>query len=615
MTAFRRLTKVVDIGGIPLGGNNPVRIQSMTNTNTLDTGATVRQIIALHQAGVHYVRMTAMNIREAENLAEIKRTLHSKGIQIPLVADVHFNPEIAKIAARHVEKVRINPGNYGGMLPVKEYSEKEYITSFEKARKEFVDLLHVCRENNTALRIGVNHGSLSPRIVSKYGDTPAGMVESAMEFLRICEEERFTNVVVSLKSSNTRLMVQANLLMVKEMDEAGMNYPLHLGVTEAGNEEDGRIKSAVGIGMLLANGIGDTIRVSLTEDPVREIPVAKNLAEFFTCKEIAVTGQVIPIVEKTMEFSKRESSVREIIGGKNPPVVIVSVGLNEVEKLFDKSDQNPDFIFVRDEPVSAQITFDAGIIQNYAVWINGNTESKKVFPILSAEEYLLEGKKSHLLNFVNVTKRDLSDEFVKRIQADKTIVLVSNAKDGNSYHAHFALFEKLQELNPDVPLIIRQVCKDADFESFLLKSSVHAGGLFLSGMGDGIWLEPVPPVDAVKVKTVSFGILQAVRARITTTEFISCPSCGRTMFDIEKVSLKVKRKMAHLTGLKIAVMGCIVNGPGEMADADYGYIGGARGKVSLFKGKKLVKKDVPESTALDELVKLIKDYGDWKEPE
>lgn len=615
MTAFRRLTKAVDIGGIPLGGNYPVRIQSMTNTPTLDTKATVRQITALHHAGAHYVRMTVTNIREAENLAEIKKALNSQGIQIPLVADVHFNPEIAKIAARLVEKVRINPGNFGGMLPVKEYSEKEYNILFEKAGKEFIDLLQVCREHNTALRIGVNHGSLSPRIVSKYGDTPSGMVESAMEFLRICEEERFSNVVVSLKSSNTRLMVLANLLMVKEMDEAGMNYPLHLGVTEAGNEEDGRIRSAVGIGMLLANGIGDTIRVSLTEDPVNEIPVAKNLAELFTCREIAAAGQLRPVGKRAMEFSKRESSAGENNRGKNPPFVIVSTGFNEAEKLFDKKDQKPDFLFVGDEPVTNQLIFDAGIIQNYAAWINGNKESKRVYPVMSAEEYLLEGEKSHILNFVNVTIKDIAEEFVKRVQADKTMVLVSNAKEGNGYHTHFDLFEKLQELNLEVPVIIRQVLEVSDYETFLLKASVHAGSLFLSGMGDGIWLEASPNFIPERVRTVSFGILQAARARISTTEFISCPSCGRTMFDIEEVTLKVKRKMAHLTGLKIAVMGCIVNGPGEMADADYGYIGGARGKVNLFKGRKLCKKDVPEATALEELVKLIKDNGDWKDPE
>ena len=615
MTGFRRKTKVVTIGGVPLGGDYPVRIQSMTNTSTLDTNATVEQIIALHRAGSHYVRMTVMSLREAENLAEIKKMLNALGIEIPLVADVHFNPSIAKTAARIVEKVRINPGNFGGILPAKEYSEQEFISSFEKARKEFVELLDICKKHKTALRIGVNHGSLSPRMISKFGDTPEGMVESAMEFLHICEEMNFHNVVVSLKSSNTRLMILANLLMAGEMDKAGMNYPLHLGVTEAGSEEDGRVKSAAGIGLLLVKGIGDTIRVSLTEDSVREIPVARKLVEYYACTKIAEKDRFSGVMESISDFRKRTSGKRANIGGSNPPVVMVSAHGEGLERLLHKKDQVPDYLFAQSWSDTFSLPSGVGVIQNYSGWLSENQNNEKVFPILTAQEYSHGLKKSPVLNFIQITAEDISKNFTHRIQADETAVLVSVAEPGNGYWAHLEVFEKLRELNCDVPVIISQYYREIDFEAILLKSAVDAGGLFMEGMGDGIWLHTEPPVDIEKINSVSFSVLQAARARISKTEFISCPSCGRTMFPIEEVTARVKSRMSHLKGLKIAVMGCIVNGPGEMADADYGYIGGPGGRVNLYKGKKLVKKDIPADKALDELVRLIKDNRDWTNPE
>lgn len=612
MTGFRRKTKVVTIGGIPLGGDYPVRIQSMTNTNTLDTQATVRQIIDLSKAGADYVRMTVRSTKEAENLSEIKKSLLFHGIKIPLVADVHFNPAIAEIAAHLVEKVRINPGNYSESKQQKDFSAEQSALDYEMLRDKFRSLIKICKEHGTALRIGVNHGSLSQRMVSKFGDTPAGMVESAMEFLRICEEEKFDQVVISLKSSNTRMMVLANQMMVAEMDRQHMNYPLHLGVTEAGNDEDGRIKSAAGIGLLLAQGIGDTIRVSLTEDPVKEIPVAKKLVAYYSGMTICEKeGSMDSIQPKVFEFRKRISRKVEGIGGDQVPVVIADLSVFEETGniLFKNEDQTPEFVYAGDRLASGN-----HIILDYNNWLEEPVNAQKCFPLLSYDEYLLKGERSPRINFIEIAETFITPEFIKSLREDQTIVLVLNSENESGYHGQKRAFEKLNQLNCDVPVIIKRIYDAVDTESFMIKAAADVGGLFIEGFGDGIWIAAGKEIHAEIVNSVSFSVLQASRARISKTEFISCPSCGRTQFDLEEVTNRIKKRTSHLKGLKIAIMGCFVNGPGEMADADYGYVGGGKGKVNLYKGHQLVKKDIPEDRSIEELIELIKDSGDWTEP-
>jgi (E)-4-hydroxy-3-methylbut-2-enyl-diphosphate synthase len=612
MTGFRRKTKVVTIGGIPLGGDYPVRVQSMTNTNTLDTEATVRQIIDLSNAGADYVRMTVRSTKEAENLSEIKKSLLSQGIKTPLVADVHFNPAIAEIAARLVEKVRINPGNYSESKTQKDFSAEQFALDYEMLRHKFRSLLKICKEYGTALRIGVNHGSLSQRMVSKFGDTSAGMVESAMEFLRICEEEDFYQVVISLKSSNTRMMVLANQMMVAEMDRQHMNYPLHLGVTEAGNDEDGRIKSAAGIGLLLAQGIGDTIRVSLTEDPVKEIPVAKKLVAYYSGMTIGEKEGSMGSNQPTVfEFRKRISRKVEGIGGDQVPVVIADLSAFEEKGhiLFKNEDQTPEFVYVGDKIASGN-----HLILDYHKWLDEPANAQKYSPLLSYDEYLLIGVRSPRINFIEITETFITPEFIKSLREDQTIVLVLNSENESGYHGQKRAFEKLNQLNCDVPVIIKRIYDAVDTESFMIKAAADVGGLFIEGFGDGIWIATGKEIHAEIVNSVSFSVLQASRARISKTEFISCPSCGRTQFDLEEVTNRIKKRTSHLKGLKIAIMGCFVNGPGEMADADYGYVGGGIGKVNLYKGHQLVKKDIPEGKSIEELIELIKESGDWTEP-
>jgi (E)-4-hydroxy-3-methylbut-2-enyl-diphosphate synthase len=612
MTGFRRKTKVVTIGGIPLGGDYPVRIQSMTNTNTLDTEATVRQIIDLSNAGADYVRMTVRSTKEAENLSEIKKSLLSQGIKTPLVADVHFNPAIAEIAARIVEKVRINPGNYSESKQQKDFSAEQFALDYEILRDKFRSLLKICKAHGTALRIGVNHGSLSQRMVSKFGDTPAGMVESAMEFLRICEEEKFQQIVISLKSSNTRMMVLANQMMVAEMDRHDMNYPLHLGVTEAGNDEDGRIKSAAGIGLLLAQGIGDTIRVSLTEDPVKEIPVTKKLVAYYSGMTIGEKeGSMDSIQPKVFEFRKRISRKVEEIGGEQVPVVIADLSVFEETRniLFKNKDQTPEFVYAGDKIASKY-----NLIWDYHKWLEEPENAQKCFPLLTYGEYLTKSKKSPRINFVEISESVITGDFVESISSDQSIILVLNSEEESGYHGQKRAFEKLNQLNCDVPVIIKRKYDEADTESFMIKAAADVGGLFIEGFGDGIWIAAGKEIHAEVVNSVSFSVLQASRARISKTEFISCPSCGRTQFDLEEVTNRIKKRTSHLKGLKIAIMGCFVNGPGEMADADYGYVGGGKGKVNLYKGHQLVKKDIPEDRSIEDLIELIKDSGDWTEP-
>jgi (E)-4-hydroxy-3-methylbut-2-enyl-diphosphate synthase len=532
----RRLSSVVQIGKTPLGGEHPIRIQSMANVPTMDTWAAVAQAIRMIEAGAEYLRFTAQGEREAKNLRHIREVLNQRGYTTPLIADIHFSAKVADAAAREVEKVRINPGNYA--------------PAPELMRKRFSSLLHICRENHTAIRIGVNHGSLSERIMNRYGDTPEGMIASCMEFLEICREEDFTDVVVSVKASNTVVMVKTFRLLVKEMECRGMKYPLHLGLTEAGDGEDGRIKSAVGIGALLADGIGDTIRVSLSEEPEREIPVARILLNYIEEREGHAPIDAHPAPGYNHLAMERCISRRVgEIGGGQPPVVL-------------------------------------------------STEMLNTYPSV---------------RFVPITWKNLTDEIIRSLSDEDTpVVAVLSSNHPNPLGEMRAAIHRLVAAGCDVPLILRRDYRENDPESLMLKASVDFGTLLLDGFGDGLMMtnEGAATMDTTRLL---YGILQATRLRITKAEYISCPGCGRTLYDLQTTIARVKAATSHLKGLKIGIMGCIVNGPGEMADADYGYVGAGQGKINLYKGKQCILKGIPESKAVECLVQLIKDNGDWKD--
>jgi (E)-4-hydroxy-3-methylbut-2-enyl-diphosphate synthase len=597
LTTYSRFkTQVVHIGNIPMGGHNPIRIQSMTNTNTLDTEATVSQAIRMIEAGSEYVRIATPGIKEAENLAKIKKELKNRGYETPLIADVHFNPAVAEIAAGIVEKVRINPGNYTDRKKADGsiYSEEEYNRELENIRERIAPLLKICKEHGTVIRIGTNHGSLSDRIVQRFGDTPSGMVESALEFIRICEEFDFRNIVLSMKASNTRVMITANRLLVHRMMKDGMNYPLHIGVTEAGSGNDGRIRSAVGIGALLEDGIGDTIRVSLTEEPEAEIPVAKIL----TGRYVSRGGHdTIKEIEKSpvnpFEFHKHFTNEVLNIGKNNFPVVI--------------SEQNTehqncaDYVFLKQEEKTENGIIDA------SQW---HRSLQGIYPVFYADEFLHSKKKSPLLNFVTVSAPDLTDAFIDKIKNDLTAVLVLESENKNAAPEIRRMVIELIEKHCKNPVIVKRHYSNLETDEFIIAASADAGLLLADGLCDGIWLtaENIPAEVSEKI---SFDILQAAGARIYKTEYISCPTCGRTQFNIFETLLRIKQFTGHLKGLKIAVMGCIVNGPGEMADADYGYVGGTPGKINLYKGKDLVRRNIEEKDGLDTLIELIKENGDW----
>lgn len=551
-------TVEIHVGNIAIGGNNEIRIQSMTNTNTLNTEATAEQSIRIFEAGGEIVRITAPGIKEAENLQNIKQYILKKGFTFPLVADIHFNPKAALIAAQNVEKVRINPGNFAERpIGKSEYTKEEFDKGVENIRKEFTALLNLCKENKTALRIGINHGSLSERIMSKYGDTINGMVESAMEYLRVCLKENFKNVVLSIKSSNTQVMVQAYRSLALQMKKENMNFPLHLGVTEAGDAEDGRIKSAVGIGALLADGLGDTIRVSLTEDPEKEIPIAKILAEKFQNRENTTTftePKTIPY--NPYEFKRRLSTSVKNIGNNFPPIVVSNNECSSNQLL-------PDYILSKNTDVD---------------FVEIEVDSIKNFKEL----------KSYSANTVFIAK--------------------TNNRNYTGSIRNF--FFKLAENSILNPVILKYTDNSLIKDEFIVNSAADLGSILIDGFGDGILLESTELPNEFVIQT-AFGILQACRLRFSKTDYIMCPSCGRTLFDIQKVAAKIKERTNHLKNLKIAVMGCIVNGPGEMADADYGYIGSGNNKVNLYKKKQLVKKGVPEENAVNELINLIKENGDW----
>jgi (E)-4-hydroxy-3-methylbut-2-enyl-diphosphate synthase len=651
LTEYKRLkTLEVKVGDLLIGNFHPIRIQTMTTTDTMNTLATVEQSIRCIEAGAELVRITAPSKKEAENLLNIKNELHKRGYFTPLVADIHFTPNAAEIAARIVEKVRVNPGNYVDKkkFELLEYSDADYQEEIERIRNRFTPLIKICKEYGTAMRIGTNHGSLSDRIMSRYGDTPIGMVESAMEFLRIAESENYYNIVLSMKSSNPQVMVQAYRLLIENMQsELGHCYPLHLGVTEAGDGEDGRIKSAIGIGTLLEDGIGDTIRVSLTEDSEFELPVCKNIIKRYERSEEDNTPSVPPIkniyqlIPGITERRTRKSFPIKNIGGTNVPVVIADFhkkdkisreDLKEIgykyNALTDKwniSDMAADYIFCGNNQVDFALPGTLKLIYNYESW-KSSDDKKKCFPILNEQQYLDESiEKSSSLNFVmldcyskNYPGFDKEKSF-KKIKNDNASVLCLSTENKNAVQSVRRMFFELNEKEIENPAII--ICdseKDTMDES-LIHFAIEAGALLIDGFGNGICLgdhysdkDKIPNYKLMN--SIAFGILQASRTRISKTEFISCPSCGRTLFDLQETTAKVRAVTHHLKGLKIAIMGCIVNGPGEMADADFGYVGSGPGKVTLYKGKEVVKRNVPENVAVEELIGLLKENQVWVEP-
>jgi (E)-4-hydroxy-3-methylbut-2-enyl-diphosphate synthase len=624
-------TREVKIGDLILGGSAPIRVQSMTTTDTMDTEGTVAQSIRMIEAGCELVRITAPSLKEAQNLLEIKKQLRSKGYTTPIVADIHFTPNAAELAARIVEKVRINPGNYADKkkFEVIEYTDSAYEAELERIKERFTPLVKTCKEYGTAMRIGTNHGSLSDRILSRYGDTPEGMVESAMEFLRIAESESFYNIVLSMKASNPQVMVQAYRLLVNRMIAAGMNYPLHLGVTEAGEGEDGRIKSAVGIGTLLEDGLGDTVRVSLTEEPEFEIPVAKALVERYstrrTNKKVAPTDR---IQINSFEFQKRKSRNIFQLGGEEVPFVISDFSNeNEISpaKLFrvgynysvplDKwniNDSACDMIYTGKNEIEFHIPGTLSVLQDAEIW---NSERDRHFPLFnSIESFFSSNKKSVLANFILI---DVEKASLKQVQelAQMPVILVLTCSDEHAMPRIRAFFEQLAYYSIDLPCIVRRHYTTLDSELFQLYSATDLGGLLIDGLGDGVWItHGSAGANQKNENKTSFDILQACRARISKTEYISCPSCGRTLFDLQETTAKIRQRTDHLKGVKIGIMGCIVNGPGEMADADFGYVGTGVGKITLYKGKEVVKRNVDAELAVDELIELIKSNGKWVEP-
>ena len=629
LTQYQRWkTRSVAIGKLPLGADNPIRVQSMTTTDTRDTEATVAQSIRLFEAGSEYVRITAPSKRDAENLARIKSKLVEAGYDLPLIADIHFTPNAAEIAAGIVEKVRVNPGNYADKkkFETHDYSDEAYAAELERIKKKFLPLVRLCKAKGTAMRIGTNHGSLSDRIMSRYGDTPLGMVESAMEFLRICEEEDFHDIVLSMKASNPQVMVQAYRLLVKTMKENGMNYPLHLGVTEAGDGEDARIKSAMGIGALLEDGLGDTIRVSLTEKPEAEIPVAGELVKRY---EQRAGHEAIEAIDTLpydpYSYRRRKSRKAGNIGAGQVPVVVADMQDTDMDNplhlkaigyhydlLLDKwqiRDNAADYIFTGDRTPQFALPGTLSVIVNANVWKPGE---KGIFPLFEAADYMQRSQRPSPLIFVLATIHDLQRDFLDEIKKDRSAVLVLRSDNRAAMPEMRRAFIRLMEENIPVPVLIRREYPDESPEQFTLFSATDAGALLLDGMGDGLWLK-AGHADAEKINNVAFGILQAARTRITKTEYISCPSCGRTLFDLEETTANIRKATRHLKGVKIGIMGCIVNGPGEMADADYGYVGSGPGKITLYKGQEVIKRNIPEDQALEELIALIRANGDWVE--
>jgi len=661
LTEYKRLsTREVKIGDLVLGRGHPIRVQTMTTTDTMDTIGTVEQSIRCIEAGSELIRITAPSKREAENLLNIKNELRRRGYITPIVADIHFTPNAAEIAARIVEKVRVNPGNYVDKkkFEIIEYSDAEYQEEIDRIRERFTPLVKICKQYGTAMRIGTNHGSLSDRIMSRYGDTPVGMVESAMEFLRIARDENYHQVVLSMKSSNPQVMVHAYRLLVKTMfDEFGECYPLHLGVTEAGDGEDGRIKSSIGIGTLLEDGLGDTIRVSLTEDPELEIPVCKNLVKRYDCRQSTADSQqsaagiknlksepVLPNIKLPYDpfnYQRRETVAIDNIGDKHVPVVIAD--LSKIEKIttedlksigytydanLDKwniTDTAADYLFTASQELDFALPGTLKVIIYHKAWQNVR-DKEKYFPILEAEQYMEKNfHGSSRINFIMVDSfsRGYShpylNQLLSKLKNDPTAVVCLSSTNKNAMQSIRRMFVELENNKVRNPVIIISDSNDDSMNESLIHYSVEIGALLLDGFCDGIclghhFMNKAIQTDQRLMNSIAFGILQAARSRISKTEYISCPSCGRTLFDLQETTARIRAVTNHLKGVKIAIMGCIVNGPGEMADADFGYVGSGVGKITLYKGKEIVKRNVNSEVAVNELIGLLKEHDAWIEP-
>jgi (E)-4-hydroxy-3-methylbut-2-enyl-diphosphate synthase len=659
LTQYKRLaTREVRIGDLLLGNHHPVRVQTMTTTDTMDTIATVEQSIRCIEAGSELVRITAPSKKEAENLLAIKNELRKRGYNTPLVADIHFTPNAAEIAARIVEKVRVNPGNYVDKKKFEliEYTDSDYAEEIERIRERFTPLVKICKEYGTAMRIGTNHGSLSDRIMSRYGDTAMGMVESAMEFLRIARYESYHNIVLSMKSSNPQVMVQAYRLLIKTMsDEFGECYPLHLGVTEAGDGEDGRIKSAIGIGSLLEDGIGDTIRVSLTEDPELEIPVCKDLVKRYSGQQISTDQQTVPAIEKVpynpFEYTRRETVAIDNIGGKHAPVVIAD--LSKIEKIgtqhlqsvgysydaatdkWNIGDAAADYVFTGNQLLDFALPGTLKVVVYPAAWQLA-TDKEKYFPIFQDSGFAAAEQKSSYLNFVMIDcysdATAINDyPWLDEIANDQSAVICLSSTNRNAMQSVRRMFIELQNRGINNPVVLITDSSLQTPDEHLIHFATETGALLLDGFGDGICLGYSSKAQMENVKTkgrtylavkdiyqftnnTAFSILQATRTRISKTEYISCPSCGRTLFDLQETTAKIRSRTNHLKGVKIAIMGCIVNGPGEMADADFGYVGSGPGKITLYKGKEVMKRNVNSEVAVDELINILKENEAWVEP-
>ena len=660
LTQYQRfITRTVKVGKLTIGGGNPIRVQTMTTTDTMDTEKTVAQVIKCIEAGAELVRITAPSKKEADNLALIKASLREKGYDTPLVADIHFTPNAAEIAATIVEKVRVNPGNYVDKKKFEqiEYTDAEYIEEIERIRERFTPLVLICKEHGTAMRIGTNHGSLSDRIMSRYGDTANGMVESAMEFLRIARSLDYHQIILSMKSSNPQVMVHAyRLLLVQMQNEFGECYPLHLGVTEAGDGEDGRIKSAIGIGTLLEDGIGDTIRVSLTEDPELEIPVCRDIVKRYNGQATHLnTNAILPIEKLSYNpFEYKRRSTRQIlnIGGGQVPVVVadlshlqaittqdlIAIGYtyNAVTDKWAISDAAADYVFVGKNEIDFNLPGTLSVISPNT---NSIFKDNSKFPLYNFEDFIATEHKSPLLNFVKIDSysnaTQITTEQLLAVSKDPTVVFCVSSQLAHAMPAVRRMVVKLMELSIDTPVILFTSSNHTTTDEHLIHFATETGALLLDGMGDGICLglsTAAYTASAGKMANLSgrnyisnttveqflnatsFGILQATRTRISKTEYISCPSCGRTLFELQETTAKIRKVTNHLKGLKIAIMGCIVNGPGEMADADFGYVGSGVGKITLYKGKEIMKRNIDSAIAVDELIQLLKEHQAWVDP-
>ncbi len=606
------LSSQIFIGVIPLGGDNPIRIQSMTNTDTLNTEASVAQCIRIIEAGADYVRLTAQGGREAENLAIIKKELRKAGFNTPLIADIHFNPFAAERAARIVEKVRINPGNYAdkrASFEKQELTNKEYNEEIERTHKKLLPLINICHENKTVIRIGINHGSLSDRIMTRFGNTPLGMVTSAMEFIKIFQAENFNDLVLSMKSSDTAVMIEATRMLVSMMQNGGFSYPLHLGVTEAGEGEDGRIRSATGIGGLLSEGIGDTIRVSLSEDPEKEIPVARKLASYYQ------RGTVNDKPEKPVNY-KSPTSKPNIFRKINGPLVVANMTsyqvidakgyqdagfyVNDKSEEIIRTDSAADMIIASECPEN--IPDDVLLVLPYKKWYN-NRENENIFPLFSPETYHESRLRSEKLNIL-LTGSHFNIEYLKKPLPETTLVIFTFNPEKERYAPDIFL-NTLEENNLYHNIILNPVFRETDIEELQIKSASLLGRFVIDKRVSGIAVTNIGEIGFREVTSIAFSILQCTETRITRVLYLSCPTCGRTKFNLQESVRKVKDATSHLKGLKIAVMGCIVNGPGEMAGSDYGYVGAAAGKVHIYRGTTPVLKNIPEKDAVDELIKLI----------